>query len=390
MFSALFSWLRSECLRNLAGATRSRKPQRPTATTGKPFRPRLETLEDRAVPANFTAASVSDLIADINAANRHGGSNTITLVAGNTFTLNAVNNATDGATGLPVIAAKDNLTVIGNGDTIARSTAAGTPTFRLFDVAGRGSLTLKDLTLQCGLAFGSGVSAEGGAISNRGTLDLNGVTVQNNVAWGDGPHNAASGVLTATGGGIYSSGSLTLEAATKVLNNQAQGGQGYVYFQEMLEAPAVWGIVRGGDGLGGGVYVGSGTLSVTNASVSSNTVLGGLGADGATYIHIGFPDSIATLFPSAGGNGLGGGLYMQAGTVALTNASVSANTAQGGQGGKGISIRNSDGPLGLGEGGGIYIYPGASVRLDAFTLAHIQQNEASTSDPDIAGSYGMI
>jgi hypothetical protein len=35
------------------------------------------------VPSNFTAASVSDLIADINAANQAGGSNSIVLAAGN-------------------------------------------------------------------------------------------------------------------------------------------------------------------------------------------------------------------------------------------------------------------------------------------------------------------
>jgi hypothetical protein len=56
-------------------------------------------------------------------------------VAGTAFTLTAVDNTTDGATGLPVIAANDTLTIVGNGDTIQRSTASGIPAFRLFDVA---------------------------------------------------------------------------------------------------------------------------------------------------------------------------------------------------------------------------------------------------------------
>jgi hypothetical protein len=56
------------------------------------------------VPSTFNAATVSDLIADINAANLVGGSNTITFVAHKTFNLTAVNNTTDGPTGLPVIA----------------------------------------------------------------------------------------------------------------------------------------------------------------------------------------------------------------------------------------------------------------------------------------------
>src|SRR6516164_1466913 len=78
----------------------------------------LEQLEDRTLPSSYTAASVSDLVADINDANSHGGANTITLAANTTFVLTTVNNSTDGATGLPVIKSRDTLTIIGNGDTI--------------------------------------------------------------------------------------------------------------------------------------------------------------------------------------------------------------------------------------------------------------------------------
>src|SRR4051812_23404533 len=60
------------------------------------FRPMLEQLEDRTLLSSYTAASVSALIKDINAANQHGGSNTITLTAGMTFQLTVVDNTTDG------------------------------------------------------------------------------------------------------------------------------------------------------------------------------------------------------------------------------------------------------------------------------------------------------
>jgi hypothetical protein len=199
-------------------------------------RPALEQLEDRLVPSNYTAGSVTQLIADINAANQAGGMNTITLTAPTTtpYVLTAVDNTTNGANGLPVIAKKDQLTIIGNGDTIERSSVSGTPAFRLFDVAAKGSLTLENLTVQGGLAFGSGSAAEGGAIFNQGTLDLNGVTVQNNIAQGQNGVNGIviNGQITATagssaaGGGVYSSGSLTLEGSTSVMNNQALGGRG--------------------------------------------------------------------------------------------------------------------------------------------------------------------
>ena len=144
-------WLNKLSKRWLGGPTterlaRSKTPRRRSA------RLTLEYLEDRTVPSTFNAATVSDLIADINAANVAGGSNTITLMAGSTFTLTAVDNTTDGPTGLPVIAAKDKLTILGNGDTIQRSTAKGTPAFRLFDVGGKASLTLENLTIANGRA----------------------------------------------------------------------------------------------------------------------------------------------------------------------------------------------------------------------------------------------
>src|SRR5262245_28253450 len=128
----LSSWLR--LLRRVSHRTRFGRHLVPR-TAGQPRgrRPALEPLEQRSLLSHFTAATVSDLIADINAANQQGGSNTITLVAPSTspYVLTAVDNTTDGATGLPVIAANDDLTIAGNGDAVARSTDAGTPAFRL-------------------------------------------------------------------------------------------------------------------------------------------------------------------------------------------------------------------------------------------------------------------
>ncbi len=133
---------------------------------------------------HYSAPCVSALIADINLANAAGGTNTISLTApiSSPYTLTTVDNTTDGATGLPVIAAGSTLIINGGGDVLERSTDPATPAFRLFDVAAGAALTLQWLTIQDGLASGAGVSAQGGAIYSHGVLTLDTVTLQNNTA----------------------------------------------------------------------------------------------------------------------------------------------------------------------------------------------------------------
>jgi hypothetical protein len=249
----------------------------------------VEPLEDRAVPANFTAASVPELIAAIDAANLNSEADTITLAPGTTFTLTEVNNTTNVATGLPVIMAGENLTIVGNGDIIERSTAAGTPAFRLFDVAAGASLTLGDLTLQGGLASGSSFSS-GGAVFSTGTLALHGVTVQRNTAQGGPGINFGGWIETpggwAVGGGVYSRGTLTMDGCT-IQNNKAIGGPGAANARHGTD---------GGDAFGGGVYVGGGTATISGTSLTSNTAQGGDGGKGG----------------GRKGRGVGGGLFISA------------------------------------------------------------------------------
>jgi hypothetical protein len=322
----------------------------------------LEGLEDRTLPSNYTAATVPDLIADINAANAAAGPNTITLAAGAAFVLSAVDNTTLGATGLPVIAANDNLTIAGNGDTLERSTASGTPAFRLLEVAAGGALALNNLTLQGGWSSTDSGSGLGGAILNQGALTLNGVTVQNNTA------QASDFTFSdCAGGGIYTSGALTLAGCT-IQNNHALGGAG------ARNGPAAY---------GGGLYVAGGTASLTNVTLSGNTAQGGNGANGYQDFEQRHPYP-----PGNGGDGLGGGMYVAAGTVTLRLTTVSGNAANGGTAGQ--PIKGQTAQDGVGEGGGLYLASGASVFLDSFTNTNTTHDSASTSHPDIYGSFKTI
>src|SRR5262249_50203337 len=118
--------------------------------------------------------------------------------------------------------------------------------------------------------------------------------------------------------------------------------------------------------------------SLTNVTLSSNTAKGGQGGpagqtgDGHTK-------------GGNGGSGVGGGMCVVPGdssgaAVDLHNCIVTGNSAIGGK-------AEGGGNHGAGEGGGLYIDSFASVCLDAFTAAHVTNNKASTSGPNIYGSY---
>jgi hypothetical protein len=337
-------------LRNLFGGPKC--PCRP-APQPHPRRLLLEPLEDRSLPSNYYAATVSDLIADINAANQAGGSNTILLAANTTFDLTVTNNWTNGGNGLPVIAANNNLAIIGQGGDVIQRDDFSNYDFRLFDVAGGASLTLTDLILQNGYVSGAvsgNTTADGGAIYNQGTVVLNAVTVQNNVVHG-GFYD-----LSPAGGGIWSTGALTLENGTSVQGNRVAGDRG-------TNKP-------GGDAFGGGLYIAAGTAYLTGAAVTNNSAVGGDGAE------MGCGDFC--FYPTAhGGDGFGGGLYAAGGaTVILCGDTVESNAASGGTGTKN----------GKGYGGGLFIANKATVYLDSVTLANVINNTADKF-ADIDGSY---
>jgi hypothetical protein len=340
----------------------------------------LEQLEDRTLPSSYTAATVSDLIADINAANNAGGSNTITLAAKTTFDLKAMDNTTDGPTGLPIIAAANSLAVMGNGNTLERSAARSTPAFRLFDVGSGGSLTLENLTLQNGLAFGSGVAAEGGAIYNQGTLALNAVVVHGNIAQGragmNGTNTNPNGTSgqNAAGGGIWSNGALTLQNGTLIEDNQAIGGNGGKAYAKAVAANGG----SGGGGSGGALFEAAGTINANSSSLSANSTAGGSPGAGAGFGGSGYY-----------GDNFGAGGHLESGTVKLTGVSVDNNTEKNlGEGfGAGLWIGSatvtvSGGTVdnnsysGYGGGGGLWIGTGGTVTLSGVTVDNNTGNAA--------------
>ena len=404
------SWLRN--LRSALAPSRGARASRPRRSR---VRLALEQLEDRTVPASFTAGNVTELIAAINAANLNAEADTITLAANKTFTLTVANNDySHGQTGLPAITANNDLTILGGGSTIERNKTTW-PGFRLIYVAAGASLRLENLTLQGGWSEQANYYGGGGAILNHGALTLNRVTVQNNLAWGGGGGIASSGSLTMNGvtvqnntaytlgGGIYTTGALTITggniqsnlaqgwpdtsayggglyvgggtatlSGVTIARNAAQGDPGRVggYWDEVDQVWVSLPPSNGSAGYGGGMFVAAGTVTLSGVTLASNTAQGGNGWDGGKDPG------------TDGGNAFGGGLYAAGGTVTLLNCAVTGNTAKGGTGGRG----KPNGAAGVGLGGGIYIDPLALVYLDAYTLAHIKNNQANNY-ANIFGSW---
>jgi hypothetical protein len=187
-----------------------------------------------------------------------------------------------------------NLTIVGPGAnllTVQRSTAGGTPNFRVFNITATGSVNISGLTIRNGVS-----NANGGGIYNAATdsLTITSCAVLDNTASGS------------NGGGVLSLGSLTIGNST-FANNYAQGGQG------------------------GGIDSEGGTLTLFNATISGNradTDGGGLLSGGSSLTAL-TNVTITNNRADADGNatGAGGGIgQTSSNPITLKNTIVAANT----------------------------------------------------------------
>jgi hypothetical protein len=217
------------------------------------------------------------------------------------------------------------------------------------------------------------------------------VTVQENKAegsWG----TSALPTGTASGGGIFSDGALTVEGGT-IRSNRAVGGLGNDgYATSSGRGATASPGVPGGGGLGGGVYVAGGTANLSGVTLAANTAEGGGGGNGARAGKLGRFKYRASSGGN-GGDGQGGGLYAAGGTTTLTSCDVIGNMALGGAGGRSGGRGASAGADGEGKGGGLSIEADAVLILDLLTKRDTTGNTASTSetdpaiDPNIYGAY---
>jgi chitodextrinase len=254
-----------------------------------------------------TLCTPGALVTAITVANATNG--TVTLTSGCTYTLTALNNTTDaGGVGLPVITGK--VTIQGSGATIARSSASGTPTFRIFDVASTGSLTLNSTTIKNGLANNG--QQGGGGIFNHGSLTITGSTFTG---------NSAPSATGTSGGGINNTGTLNVSTSTFTGNSAQEGGA--VFNQKTAtitndsfatNTATIYG--------GGGLLNAAGTTTVTGSTFTGNTGPGGGAIDNDTTLNI----SDSTFNGNTGGTN-GGGAIINFGPTTVTQTTISGNSS---------------------------------------------------------------
>lgn len=260
--------------------------------------------------ATTVPCSASALISAISTANGTRGGGTVTLTNGCVYTLTAINNTTDGGgVGLPVISG--NVTIQGNGGTITRSTAGGTPVFRLLDVASAGSLALSSVTLSNGLANNG--TQGGGGIFNHGGLTISGSTFSGNSA------PSSSGT---SGGAINNSGTLNVTTSTFTGNSAQEGGG--VFNQKTATISNDTFTSNQATIYGGGALLNAaGTMTVTGDTFTSNSGPGGGAIDNDTTLTI----SDSTFQGNTAGSN-GGGAVENFGPTTMTQSTLSGNSSQ--------------------------------------------------------------
>lgn len=246
-------------------------------------------------------------------------------------------------------------------------------TFRVFKIDGQNlhrgltvasvPVTITGLTVQNSVATGD---MRGGGIKSGGPLTLNNVTILNNNA-------------QAVGGGLFSAGAVTVNGS-RFEGNESWGNGGGIFATGPLILNG--GVIRDNHCVaqfceGGGLYA-SQALTLTNTQIISNTALqsgggayafGSLAATGGLVQGNRCVDSLCA----------GGGLFA-ADTLVLLETGIQGNQALG-RGGGAVALGTaeiSDGRFAqnhsLGEGGGLFINNGTLVITDTLFVSNSASN----------------
>jgi hypothetical protein len=393
MFSALSHWWQ----RRLRSGRTSRPPRRRRGG----FRPRIEALEDRCVPALLTVTNTSDDVSVMHSlrwavANAHNGDTIqiqpqnngqglhIVLTHGELLLNHDVTIDAVGPQGLPGLATID-----------------GNNTSRVFEIAAGHKVTLRHLNIENGNAVahpGSHTKFDGagGGILNKGNLEVDNCQVFDNgsdgegtvflkVTRGGGVYNTINATLGVNqseffnnfanfaGGGIYNERGLVVVAHSTMINNSTFGDGGAIFDHAGVAVQVIDGNLSSNVASRGGALftLHDGDVMLSLTLLSHNSANMGKAVGGAVF------DFDSTLVINDGSTLQdnhafnGGGIYTVNGGVTIDNSSLIHNTAD----------------TAMGNGGGIY--SNASF-VDITNNSHLVNNTAGSNGGAIVARFSDL
>jgi CSLREA domain-containing protein len=189
-------------------------------------------------------------------------------------------------------------------------------------------------------------------ITSTSTITLSGLTIRN----GKDSNNE--------GGGIQNTGTLSVTNCTVTGNSAAKGAGLYnqgtlTVSNSTFSGNTATGLSGGQDSHGGAIFnFGQGTLTLTNCTLSGNSVTGG-------------PNPLG----GSGGTGRGGAIYNSESNAIVTNCTIAGNTANGGAGT----------PAGQAFGGGIFSQ--GTTHIQSAIVANNTVTGTGPPNPDVSGVF---
>jgi uncharacterized repeat protein (TIGR01451 family) len=362
-----------------------------TRTARRRFRPAVETLEERLVPAVFAVTSLADsntagrgaLRAAISASNATPGPNEIDILIPGTYQLTLNGTATDNSAGeLSIL--NHSVTIVNQSGGIVVIDAGGLTTpERVLDISPTGTAIEVSITGVIIQGGNTTTNAGGGIRALQGSsLTLNNDIIRNNKSFFDG-------------GGIYTNGVVTLNGTAVRANTTKLNGGGIATVGGSIVVQNNSVIAGNSAALnGGGLFERTaGSITVTDSSVTDNQAAGdggGIDGDGGdlTVTH----SSVLRNSQTGTADTLGGGgiAWNSSGTLTITNSLFSGNTsadATPGHGGGAIATAGAGRATVTGceitsntaAADGAGLLDSGKVVLDLLS---------STLDGNLAGGYG--
>ncbi|MFD2433724.1 beta strand repeat-containing protein [Mesonia maritima] len=334
-----------------------------------------------------------------NVANRAGGGIEDNSGAGLNITLNNVNLNNNNAGVSPATAAPGNgggLHITGAGDA---EITGGTVNNNLAAAEGgglwngSGTMTVDGTTIDGNTASGAMADQGGGGIFNEmGTLVVqNSTTISNNIA--DGASGSGGGILNnqgsltindseisdnsavRAGGGIEEksvAGSMLMMTNVDLLNNDAAsnpGNGGGLHISGSGDSNITGGNVNGNIAAseGGGLWNGSGIMTVDGTTIDGNTANGAMADQG------------------------GGGIFNEMGTLVVQNSTTISNNIADGTSGSGGGILNNQGSLTINDSeisGNSAVRAGGGIEENSVAESMLTMTNVDLMNNDVASNPG--